>query len=177
MAFDTNWVSDPKFELPRASLWVRPVSVEHLTPPKAARFVSAAELRIKRTGSWSGGTNKTPYLTSRDTSAKVLFDFEGTGIALVHPTLFDGGSFRVRIDGEDVGPVDLRTPQTWWGRRTLIANKLPAGKHVIELIPDIQPESRAPVAPDRWPSYEPLYPKLFEAAGRTRAALHGFEVW
>ena len=105
------------------------------------------------------------------------FEFEGTGIGLVHPTFFDGGSFRVTIDGNDQGTVTLRTPQTWWNRRTLIASDLPAGKHVIELAPEVQSKPSSPGMPDRWPCYEPLYPRLFEAAGRTRAAIHGFEVW
>ena len=177
VAYDTNWVSDPRHELPRASLWVTPVSVEHLAPPQSARFVSVRESSVERTGDWEGGQADVPYLGTWDDTAKLRFEFEGTGIALVHPTFFDGGSFRVRIDGEERGTVDLRTPQTWWARRTLIAGDLPAGKHIIELAPEVRSEPRAPIMPDRWPSYEPLYPRLFEAAGRTRAAIHGFEVW
>lgn len=177
IAFDTNWVSDPRHELPRASLWVTPVSIEHFAPPKSARFVSVRESGVERTGEWEGGQAEVPYSVTRDSAAKLRFEFDGTGIVLVHPTFFDGGSFRVTIDGNDRGTVDLRTPQTWWSRRTLIAGDLPAGKHVIELAPEVKSKPRTPIMPDRWPSYEPLYPRLFEAAGRTRAAIHGFEVW
>jgi hypothetical protein len=34
-------------------------------------------------------------------------------VALVHPTFYDGGSWRVRVDGKEAGVVDLRTPQAW----------------------------------------------------------------
>jgi len=177
IAYDTNWVSNPKFELPRASLWVTSVSVTHKATPEVTRFVSAAGASVQRSGTWVGGGKSTPYLSSGDGKGKLRFEFKGTGITLVHPTYFDGGRLRVLIDGKEVSHVDLRTPQSWWGRRTLLAEGLSGGNHVVELIADIQTAPRAPVMPDRWPSYEPYYPALFDAAGRTRAVVHGFEVW
>ncbi len=176
MAHDTNWISNPKFELPRASLWVTPVSVTHQATPEDARFVSVTDASVQRNGDWCGGESA-PYLATDDGRAWLRFEFEGTAVTLVHPTCFDGGRLRVLVDSNDVNPVNLRTPQNWWGRRTLLASGLPRGKHVVEVVAELQTKTRTPVMPDRWPSYEPHYPALFEAAGRTRAVVHGFEVW
>ena len=177
VAYDTNWISDPKFELPRSSLWVTPVSVANKLPPRSARFVSVASDEIQRSGRWEGSLADTPYYSCRDRAGKLRFEFKGTAIALIHPTFFDGGEFRVMIDGRETGVVSLRTPQSWWGRHSLLASDLAEGKHVVELLPVIQPDARTPVMPDRWPAYEPYYASLFQAAGRTRVALHGFAVW
>ena len=178
MAYDTNWVSDPRFELPRASLWVTTVSVAHETPPRSSRFIGVtSDVGVHRSGYWVGGDPATPYLTCRDPAGKLRFEFKGTCVALVHPSFFDGGQFRVLIDGKEQAPISLRTPQSWWGRRTLLAKNLSRNSHVVELIPVVEPAPRAPVMPDRWPSYEPIYPMLFEAAGRTRVAIHGIEIW
>jgi hypothetical protein len=179
LAYDTNWLSGKDYELPRNALWVAPITVSRARPAeKAVRFVPAAHPSVECAGGWrETGAEGGAYRCTDDPDARLLLKFNGAGVALVHPTFFDGGGWRVNVDGRDMGIVDLRTPQTWWGRRTPLADNLARKEHVLELVPRIRTEPRAPLMPTRWGAYEPLHAALYAAAGRTRAVLHGFEIW
>jgi len=176
LAYDTNWISAPEHELPRTSIWTVPITLKKANA-EPRRFVSASDPAVTRAGAWEGVEPGVPYACTQDAAGRLHIEFDGTGAALVHPTLFDGGRLRVRIDGCDCSVVDLRTPNAWWGRRTQLATGLPRGKHRVELIAEIRTEAQAPLMPNRWGWYEPYVATLYASAGRTRAVVHGFEVW
>lgn len=92
-------------------------------------------------GGWRILDGEVAWVDNPEASAEL--EFEGTGIALVHPVLRHGGHFRASIDGETVREVSCYDCLPHHAiSRTILATGLKPGPHQLVLSADLSSKER-----------------------------------
>jgi hypothetical protein len=101
----------------------------------------AGDLPVQRTGDWGvyesavfGSFGGSGYLRSGQPGETLTWTFDAPALLVRYgQTVLSAGSFTLRVDGRDLGPVSTLGPRKTWVER-VVARDLGAGPHTVELV-------------------------------------------
>ena len=93
---------------------------------------------LRWSGTWESVQDSQAVLQtmrrSTDTGSSLAFDFQGTDLDLVVHRDEQSGEIQVRLDGQTLQPISLRSQRPEHSVRLPLARRLSRGKHSVEII-------------------------------------------